>query len=104
MLLHETRVLCHSYYPLQFCNGCLILQKMGTYFFIESKLAEYHMVMNVEKFSSTPGTRVNSYPQKHPAADNQLWMKELVGETKFHLVSKLSPSCRITIKVSIISY
>lgn len=43
------------------------------------------------------------YIQKHPPADNQLWMKEDVeaNNNGFYLVSKLDPSCKITIQVTI---
>ena len=64
-----------------------------------SKLGTSHLVMDVNWFSTTPGTQVISYPKKTPPADNQLWMKEDAGENAFYLVSKLSSSCKITIQV-----
>ena len=64
-----------------------------------SKLGTSCLVMDVDWFSTTPGTQVISYPKKTPPADNQLWMKEDAGENTFFLVSKLGSSCKITIQV-----
>ena len=82
-----------------FTGFLCILQKTGDYFFIVSKLGTSHLVMDVDWFSTTPGTQVISYPKKTPPADNQLWMKEDAGENTFFLVSKLGSSCKITIQV-----
>ena len=68
--------------------------------------------MDVDAFSTEPGTPVicytqkRCYTQKDPPADNQLWTKESAkdvnsDENAFYLVSKLNPSCKITIQVTI---
>ena len=68
-------------------------------FFI--RIGTFRVVMDVDAFSTKPGTPVICYTQKDPPADNQLWTKEDVDENAFYLVSKLSPSCKITIQVTI---
>ena len=90
----------------------LHLQNMDGYFFI--RIGTFRVVMDVDAFSTKPGTAVICYTQKDPPADNQLWTKEFpedvnadeiadenADENAFYLVSKLSPTCKITIKVTI---
>ena len=82
-----TRIfICWYYYILQ------------GWFFIMSKLGN-SLVMDVAYNNTNPGTHVISYTKKNPPADNQLWVKEHTAVNTFYLVSKLSSSCKITIKV-----
>lgn len=55
--------------------------------------------MDVAYSSTEPGTQVISYTRKNPIKPNQLWKREFTGDDTFYLVSKLSDSCKITIKV-----
>lgn len=84
---------------------------MDTFFI---RIGTFRVVMDVDAFSTKPGTPVICYTQKDPPADNQLWTKEFpedvnadeiadenADENAFYLVSKLSPTCKITIKVTI---
>ena len=68
------------------------------WFFIMSKLGN-NLVMDVAFCRTTPGTQVISYTKKSPPRPNQLWRKEHCNNNTFYLVSKLHPSCKISIKV-----
>ena len=60
------------------------------------------MVMDVQKSETVPGTPILIYPPNPPRLiSNQLWRKEYAGENTFYLVSKLHPSCKLTIQVII---
>lgn len=78
-----------------------VLQNMDGLFFI--RIGTSQVVMDVDAFSTKPGTQVICYIQKDPPADNQLWMKGDVeaDNNGFYLVSKLDLSCKITIQVTI---
>ena len=56
--------------------------------------------MDVAYHHTTPGTQVISYTRKNPPRPNQLWRREFVDDNTFYLVSKLHPSCKVTILVS----
>lgn len=77
---------------------------MGEYMYIRSKIGD-DLVMDVSGACTTPGTKIQSYTSN--GTDAQQWKKELVGEDRFYLVSKLSTdahSVKLEIKVYCILY
>ena len=81
-------------------DNSLFITFLQSWFFIMSKLGN-NLVMDVAFCRTTPRTQVISYTKKNPPRPNQLWRNEHKKNDKntFYLVSKLHPSCKITIKV-----
>ena len=108
VLLYNVRRIFSSEYTLAVIHWSLSILVQTTlkwylifsqrWFFIMSKLGK-NLVMDVAFCRTTSGTQVISYTKKNHPRPNQLWRKEHVGENAFYLVSKLHPSCKITIKV-----